>query len=388
MLGNFSYKNATKLYFGDDSLKYLNDELPKFGKTVQLIYGGGSIKKNGIYDAVVEILKANGKTIVEDSGVMPNPTSDKLYEGVKIARDHNVDFLLAVGGGSCCDYAKALSVSVNCDDDPWEKYYIRYEEPDCVIIPVGCILTMAGTGSEMNAGSVITNHEQKLKIGHVFGEDVMPKFSILNPKFTMSLPKRQMVAGIYDIFNHICEQYFSGEDDNTSDYIAEALMKSVIHSSLIAVDNPEDYEARSNIMRTATWALNTLISRGKTTDWMVHMLGQAVGAITDATHGMTLAAVSLPYYRTIMPYGLPKFVRFAKEVWGVDSEGKTDTEVASEGLEKLENWMKQIGVAMNLSELGVTKDMIEAIADATIILDGGYKALDRDDVVEVLKACL
>lgn len=388
MLGNFSYKNATKLYFGDDSLKYLNDELPKFGKTVQLIYGGGSIKKNGIYDAVVKILKANGKTIVEDSGVMPNPTSDKLYEGVKIARDHNVDFLLAVGGGSCCDYAKALSVSVNCDDDPWEKYYIRYEEPDCEIIPVGCILTMAGTGSEMNAGSVITNHEQKLKIGHVFGEDVMPKFSILNPKFTMSLPKRQMVAGIYDIFNHICEQYFSGEDDNTSDYIAEALMKSVIHSSLIAVDNPEDYEARSNIMWTATWALNTLISRGKTTDWMVHMLGQAVGAITDATHGMTLAAVSLPYYRTIMPYGLPKFVRFAKEVWGVDTEGKTDTEVANEGLEKLENWMKQIGVAMNLSELGVTEDMIEAIADATIILDGGYKALDRDDVVEVLKACL
>lgn len=388
MLGNFSYKNATKLYFGDDSLKYLNDELPKFGKTVQLIYGGGSIKKNGIYDAVVEILKANGKTIVEDSGVMPNPTSDKLYEGVKIARDHNVDFLLAVGGGSCCDYAKALSVSVNCDDDPWEKYYIRYEEPDCEIIPVGCILTMAGTGSEMNAGSVITNHEQKLKIGHVFGEDVMPKFSILNPKFTMSLPKRQMVAGIYDIFNHICEQYFSGEDDNTSDYIAEALMKSVIHSSLIAVDNPENYEARSNIMWTATWALNTLISRGKTTDWMVHMLGQAVGAITDATHGMTLAAVSLPYYKTIMPYGLPKFVRFAKEVWDVDSEGKTDTEVANEGLEKLENWMKQIGVAMNLSELGVTEDMIEAIADATIILDGGYKALDRDDVVEVLKACL
>ena len=319
---------------------------------------------------------------------MPNPTSDKLCEGVKIAREHNVDFLLAVGGGSCCDYAKALSVSVNCDDDPWEKYYIRYEEPDCEIIPVGCILTMAGTGSEMNAGSVITNHEQKLKIGHVFGEDVMPKFSILNPKFTMSLPKRQMVAGIYDIFNHICEQYFSGEDDNTSDYIAEALMKSVIHSSLIAVDNPEDYEARSNIMWTATWALNTLISRGKTTDWMVHMLGQAVGAITDATHGMTLAAVSLPYYRTIMPYGLPKFVRFAKEVWCIDCEGKTDTEVANEGLEKLENWMKQIGVAMNLSELGVTEDMIEAIADATIILDGGYKVLDRDDVVKVLKACL
>lgn len=388
MLGNFSYKNATKLYFGDDSLKYLNDELPKYGKTVQLIYGGGSVKKNGIYDAVVGILKENGKTIVEDAGVMPNPTVDKLREGVRLARENNVDFLLAVGGGSCCDYAKAVSVSVNCDDDPWEKYYIRFEEPDCAIIPVGCILTMAGTGSEMNGGSVITNHEQKLKIGHVFGEDVMPKFSILNPKFTMSLPKRQMVAGIYDVFNHICEQYFSGEDDNTSDYLAEALMKSVIHSSLIAVDDPQDYEARSNIMWSATWALNTLISRGKTTDWMVHMLGQAVGAITDATHGMTLAAVSLPYYRTITPYGLPKFVRFAKEVWGVDPKGKTDEVIANEGLAALERWMRTIGVAMSLGELGATEDMIEPIADATIILDGGYKVFTRDDVVKVLKASL
>lgn len=388
MLGNFSYKNATKLYFGDDSLKYLNEELPKYGKTVQLIYGGGSVKKNGIYDAVVEILKANGKTIVEDAGVMPNPTADKLREGVKIARENKVDLLLAMGGGSCCDYAKAVSVSVNCNDDPWEKYYIRFEKPDCEIIPVGCILTMAGTGSEMNGGSVITNHDQKLKIGHVFGEEVMPKFSILNPRFTMSLPKRQMVAGIYDIFNHICEQYFSGDDDNTSDYIAEALMRSLIHSSLIAVKNPEDYEARSNIMWTATWALNTLISRGKTTDWMVHMLGQAVGAITDATHGMTLAAVSLPYYRTIMPYGLQKFVRFATEVWRVESEGRTDKEIADMGLAAMEQWMKTIGVAMNLSELGVTEDMIEAIADATIILDGGYKVFTRDDVVNVLKASL
>jgi len=388
MLGNFSYKNATKLYFGDESLQYLHDELPKYGKTVQLIYGGGSVKKNGIYDAVVEILKANGKTIVEDGGVMPNPTADKLREGVKIARDNKVDFLLAIGGGSCCDYAKAVSVSVHCDDDPWEKYYIRFEEPDCEIIPVGCILTMAGTGSEMNAGAVITNHEQKLKIGHVFGEEVMPKFSILNPKFTMTLPKRQMVSGVYDIFNHICEQYFSGEDDNTSDYLAEALMKSVIHSSLIAVDDPQNYEARSNIMWSATWALNTLISRGKETDWMVHMLGQAVGAITDATHGMTLAAVSLPYYRTIMPYGLKKFVRFATEVWGVCPDGKSDEEVANEGLLAMENWMKQLGVAMNLSELGVTEDMIEAIADATIILDGGYMTFTRDDVVEVLKKSL
>ena len=385
MLGNFSYKNATKLYFGDDSLRYLNEELPKYGKTVQLIYGGGSIKKSGLYDEIVQILKDNGKNVVEDGGVMPNPTVEKLHEGIKIARENDVDLLLAVGGGSCCDYAKAVSVSVNCDEDPWDKYYIRFEEPTCEILPVGCILTMAGTGSEMNAGAVITNHEQKLKIGHVFGDEVMPKFSILNPLYTMTLPKRQMVSGIYDIFNHICEQYFSGDDDNTSDYIAEALMKSVVHSSLIALEDPEDYEARSNIMWTATWALNTLISRGKTTDWMVHMLGQSVGAYTDATHGMTLSAVSLPYYRFIMPYGLAKFKRFAEEVWGVCAEGKTDEQIAEEGLAAMEEWMKKLGVAMSLSELGATEDMIEGIADGTLILDGGYKVLTRDDVVEILK---
>ena len=388
MLGNFSYCNPTKLYFGEDSLQYLNDELPKYGKNIQLVYGGGSIKKNGIYDQVVEILKANGKEIFEDAGVMPNPTVEKLNEGVRIARENHVDLILAVGGGSCCDYAKAVSVSVHCDDDPWEKYYIRFEDVDCEIVPVGCVLTMVGTGSEMNGGAVITNHESKLKIGHVFGDNVMPKFSILNPKFTFTLPKRQMVAGIYDIFNHICEQYFSGEDDNTSDYISEALMKSVVYSSRIALQNPEDYEARSNIMWTATWALNTLVAKGKSTDWMVHMLGQSVGAYTDATHGMTLAAVSLPYYRYILPYGVQKFKRFATEVWGISAEGKTDEQIANEGLNAMEAWMKELGLAMNISELGATEDMIEGIADGTLIMDGGYKVLGRDEIVEILKASL
>ena len=204
----------------------------------------------------------------------------------------------------------------------------------------------------------------------------------------MSLPKRQMVAGIYDIFNHICEQYFSGEDDCTSDYIAEGLMKSVIHSSLIAIGNPEDYEARSNIMWTATWALNTLIECGKSTDWMVHMLGHSVGAYTGATHGMTLAAVSLPYYRHIMPFGLKRFARFATEVWQVDPAGRTDEETAAEGLKEMESWMKKLGVALSISELGATEDMIEGIADGTVMLDGGYKKLTRDEVVQILRESL
>lgn len=389
MLGNFAYCNPTKLYFGEDSLQYLNTELEKYGKNIVLIYGGGSIKKNGIYDEVIEILKKNGKNIAEISGVMPNPTLEKLYEGVEIARNHKADLLLAVGGGSVCDYAKAVSVSVHCEEDPWEKYYLKFEEPDCETVPVGCVLTMVGTGSEMNAGAVITNHESRMKIGHVFADEkIMPRFSILNPKYTMTLPHYQMVSGIYDIFNHICEQYFSGEDDNTSDYISEGLMKSLIHSSRIANKNDQDYEARSNIMWTATWALNTLVAKAKSTDWMVHMLGQAVGAHTDATHGMTLSAVSLAYYRYIMPYGLSKFKRFAVNVWDVDADGRTDEQVALEGLAAMENWMKELGLVMNLTELGATSDMVEGIADSTLVMEGGYKVLEREEIVDILKASL
>lgn len=385
MLGNFQYSNPTKLYFGEDSLDFLNQELAKYGDNVMLVYGGGSIKKNGIYDQVVNILKANNKNIFEDSGVMPNPTVEKLYEGCKIAKENNVDLILAVGGGSVCDYSKAVSVSAYCEEDPWDKYYLRMEDVDNKIIPVGCVLTMVGTGSEMNGGAVITNHETKLKIGHVFGDNVFPKFSILNPTFTYTLPRYQMVAGFYDIMSHILEQYFSGDDDNTSDYIAEGLLKSLINSSKVAIKDPENYEARSNIMWIATWALNTLIAKGKATDWMVHMIGQSVGAYTDATHGMTLAAVSMAYYHHIMEAGLPKFKRYAINVWNANPEGKTDLEIANAGLDAMEAWMNEIGLVMNLTDLGVKEDMLEGIADGTFINQGGYKILTHDEIVEILK---
>ena len=385
MLGEFTYCNPTKLYFGRDALNGLTEELPKYGDTVLLCYGGGSIKKNGIYDKVVAILKANGKTIIEDAGVMPNPTAEKLFEGCALARENRVDLILAVGGGSVCDYAKAVSVSAYCNENPWDKYYLRMEDPGNEIIPVGCVLTMVGTGSEMNGGSVITNHGQKLKIGHVFGENVFPKFSVLNPEFTLTLPKYQMVSGIFDIMSHILEQYFSGEDDNTSDYIMEGLLRSLIHSSKIAVENPNDYEARSNIMWIATWALNTLVAKGKSTDWMVHMIGQSVGAYTDATHGMTLAAVSIPYYKHILPYGLQKFKRYAINVWGVNPNDKSDEETALQGLDAMENYMRSLGLTMNITELGVTEEMLDGIADGSFIMEGGYKILSHDEIVEILK---
>ena len=385
MLGDFTYCNPTKLYFGKDALEGLKRELPKYGKNVLLVYGGGSIKRNGVYDKVTAILKECGKTVAEDSGVMPNPTSDKLNEGCERARACNADLILAVGGGSVCDYAKAVSVSAYCGDDPWEKFFLRFEEPDGKIIPVGCVLTMVGTGSEMNGGSVITNHAQKLKIGHVFGEEAYPKFSVLNPEFTFTLPAYQMKAGFFDIMSHILEQYFSDADDSTSDYISEGLLRSLIHSARIAVKDPENYEARSNIMWTATWALNTLIAKGKTTDWEVHMIGQAVGAYTDATHGMTLSAVSMPYYRFIMPYAPDKFARYAVNVWGVNASGKSTEEVAAEGLDEMEKWMKEIGLAMNVTDLGVTPDMLDGIVKATFLNEGGYKALTAADVRTILE---
>ena len=389
MLGNFTYYNPTKLYFGGGSVASLRDELPKYGPNIVLVYGGGSIKTNGIYDQVTAILKDCGKNVAEISGVMPNPTLPKVLEGVEICRRHRADFLLAVGGGSVCDYTKAVAASVHCEEDPWQKYFVRFEEPACPVVPLGCVLTMVGTGSEMNAGSVITNPDTKEKVGKVFeNEDVMPKFSILDPNYTLTLPRYQMVSGIYDIFNHICEQHFCGADDNTSDYLSEGLMRSVIHSSRIAVKNPQDYEARSNLMWTATWALNTLVECGKSGDWMVHMLGQAVGGVTNATHGMTLAAVSQAYYHHVLPYGLPKFKRFAEAVWDIDPAGKTDEEVALAGLDAMKAWMEEIGVVMHLTELGVDESMLDQIADLTFHMDGGYKALKRDEILAIFRESL
>ena len=388
MLGDFTYCNPTRLHFGKNALENLGTELEKYGKNVLLVYGKGSVKKNGIYDAVVKILKDNGKNITEVGDVMPNPTYEKLLEGAKAARESDADLILALGGGSVCDYSKGVSVAAYCEEDVWEKYYERFEEPDCKIIPVGCVLTMVGTGSEMNGGSVITNTDKKMKVGKVFGYNVFPEFAILNPEYTFTLPKYQMTAGFFDIMSHIMEQYFSGKDDNVSDYIMEGLMRSLVHSSRIAVSNPLDYEARSNIMWTATWALNTLIAMGKSADWEVHMIGQAISAHTDATHGMTLAAVSLPYYRLIMQYGLDKFRRFAVNVWDVNTQGKSDEQIAEEGLDAMESWMKEIGLVFNANELGVTRDMLNGIADSTLIMRGGYKVLGRDDVIEILEQSL
>lgn len=389
MLGTFTYDNPCAIHFGPEALDNLEGELKKYGPVVLLTYGGGSIKRTGLYDQIMKILDAADKTVVEVPGVMSNPTVAKMHEGAKTARDNDVDLILAVGGGSTIDYAKAISVAAWCtDEDPWKKYWIDGQPVDNKIIPVGDVLTMSGTGSEVNGGSVLSDHENDLKIGRVFGSDVIPKFAIVNPELTYTVPDYQMRAGIFDAFNHLQEQYFAGEDDNTSDYIAEGLMRSLVHASRIAVKDPKDYEARSNISWVSTWALNTLVGSGTKTDWEVHMLGQAMGAVTDATHGMTLSAVAMPYYKLIMPYAVEKFARFAVNVWGVNPAGKTDKQVAEEGLQAFSDWMDDLGVVRHSRDLGFSEDKIDEAMKATFILDGGYHKLTQQEVRKIFEESL
>lgn len=390
MLGNFIYSNPTTLYFGDEVKPNLINALAGYGKRVLLTYGGGSIKRNGVYDDVMTALKEAGKEVIELSGVMPNPTYEKLLEGADVVRKNDIDLILAVGGGSTVDYCKGVSAAAYYEGDAWEHFWVKQNDPapGQKLIPIGVVLTMAGTGSEMNGGSVITNHAKKLKIGKTFFLELAPKFAILNPRYTFTVPRNHMVAGIFDTMSHIMEIYFSGDDDSTSDYVAEGFMRSLIHSSRVAIKDPLNYEARSNIMWTATWGISPIVGSGKTQDWEVHMIGHAIGAYTNATHGMTLSAVSPAYYRHIMKYAVKRFARFATVVWGINPEGKTDEQLANEGIDALAAWIKEIGAASDISALGVTEDMLEGIADATIILDGGYKILSHNEVIEILRDSL
>lgn len=385
---DFSYYNPTTIHFGKNSLAKLNDELSHYGETVMLMYGRNAIKSNGLYDEVIAILRHAGKNIIELSGVMPNPTYKKMMEGAQLVREHNVSLILAVGGGSVIDCAKGISVSAYCEnEDPFQKYWVEYQEVKNKIIPVASILTMVGTGSEMNGGSVITHEDTKYKIGRVFPANVFPKFSILNPEYTFTVSQYQMVSGVFDTMSHLMEQYFSDQGANTTDYLIESLLKSSIDNLRFALKNPSDYEARSNLMWNATLALNTLTGLSKTQDWQVHMIEHQLGAYTDCAHGMGLAAISLPYYRFIYKFGIDKFVRFATQVWGISTEGKTQNQIALEGIDALEHFTKECGIVTSLEDLGATREMLPEIAQSTTIIGRGYKKLTTKDVLDILEAC-
>ncbi|ORX86807.1 Fe-dependent oxidoreductase [Anaeromyces robustus] len=383
---DFTFENPTKIYFGKNSLDNLEPELKNYGKKILLAYGGGSIKKNGIYDKVIAILKKCDKEVFECSGILPNPALSKMLEGAKMVKENNIDLILAVGGGSVVDCAKGIAVSAYAEGDAFQRYWINFEDINNKTVPVASVLTMVGTGSEMNGGSVISDTVNKVKAGRVFPSFVNPKFSILNPEFTFTVSKYQMVSGVFDIMSHCMEQYFSGDDDNTSDYLIEGILKSVIHSVKIAVQDPNNYEARSNIMWCATMALNKVVGCSKEQDWEVHAIEHQLSAYTNCSHGMGLCAISMPYYRYIYKYGLPKFVRFAKEIWNVDATGKSDDEVALEGIACMEKFAKECGMITTLKELGATKEMLPDIANSCL-LGGGYKKVNHEEILEILKQC-
>ena len=387
MLYDFSYQNPTRIHFGKKAINKLANELREYGKNILLVYGKASIKKIGLYDQVMNILQAEGKNVVELAGINANPRYTQLLDGARLVREHNIDLILAVGGGSVIDCAKGIACAAYAEGDVWQRYYVNQEPVTNRIIPVGSILTMAGTGSEMNSGSVITNEAENLKIGRVYPLAlVTPRFSILNPEYTYSVPKYQMISGIFDIFSHLMEQYFSGDDDCTSDYLIEGLMLSLISASRKAIVNPEDYEALSNIMWCATMGLNKILGLSKTQDWEVHMIEHQLGAYTDCAHGIGLAIISPTYYRYIYRYGLHKFVRYAKVVWGVEDKGQGDEAIALEGINRLEAFIAELGIPATLREVGATEEMLPLIANSTA-LGGGYKQLNAEDILAILKAC-
>lgn len=388
-MNNFIFENATKVYFGKGCVKeYLCCLTKNYGNKVLLAYGGGSIKKNGIYDEVVSILEKAGKTIVEFSGIMANPTYEKVLEGAKLAKENQVDLILGVGGGSVMDCCKAVSLAAVSEKDIWEEYWANPGIIDFEPLPLGVIVTVAGTGSECNGGAVITNEAVKVKTGRDYPK-CNPKFALMDPEYTYSVPTKQMVSGSFDILSHIMETYFSEPNaDNVSDDISEALMRSVIKNLRDAIKNPEDYIARSNLMWASTMAENRIIKLGKKCDFECHQMEHQFGAYTDCNHGCGLAVLHPVYYRHIYEEGLPKFVRFAENVWQIKKGDMTDQQLAKAGVEALADFIREIGLPTTLRELGVeNRDGLKEIADSCNLAPGSYKKMTHKEILEIFKEC-
>ena len=386
---NFVFENSTKAYFGKKCVsQYLPDLLSQYGSRVVLAYGGGSIKRTGIYDEIMGILKDAGKDVVEFSGIMTNPTYDKVLEGAALARQHQADLILAVGGGSVMDCCKAVALAAVYDGDIWQDFWAKPGRIDVTPVPLGIVMTTSGTGSEMNGGAVITNEALKIKTGRDYPQ-LNARFALLDPLYTYTVPKKQMVSGAFDSFTHMMETYFSAPDeDNVSDSLNEALMKSVVRNLRKAIADPEDYEARSNLVWASTMAENRILKLGKQGDFQGHILEHALGAFTDCNHGCGLAVLLPVYYRHIEAAGAKKFARFATEVWGFSPEGKTLAEQANDGVEALVSFVKEIGLPTTLRELGMTedqKDLLPKIAATCVASPGSYKHLDDGEILDIFK---
>ncbi len=383
-MNNFIYENKTKVFFGKGGVKeYLGSVLKGYGDTVMLAYGGGSVKRNGVYDEIMGILQAAGKEVVEFSGIMSNPTYAKVQEGAKLAKEKKVDLILAVGGGSVSDCCKVISAQAKLEQDIWEMETVKHTLPT-EFIPLGTIVTVFGTGSEMNNGAVITHEEKKIK-GAVWGAQA--DFAFLDPMYAMSVPMKQVISGAFDTLSHAMETYFGKPDENNlSDDINEALMRSVIRNIRVLLKDAENYEARSELAWASAMAENGMLKIGKVTDFQCHMLEHQLGAYTNCNHGAGLAVLHPVLYRHIYPSGVQRFARFARNVWGV--ENGNDDAAAAAGIAALTAFIKEIGLPTTFAELGIAEDTdLRSVADSTVVTAGCCKKLTKDELYRILLEC-
>lgn len=388
---NFVYEYPTKVYFGKGAAgQHLPGILADYGPNVLLAYGGGSIKRNGVYEELTGILQAAGKTVTEFAGIMSNPTWAKVQEGARLAREHRIDLILAVGGGSVVDCCKIVAAQAVTDEDLWDLEMVRHKMPAKAPIPLGAVVTASGTGAEMNGGAVITNEEVKIK-GGMFA--AAPRFAVLDPAYTLTLPRMQVLSGTFDTLSHAMETYFGRSDrDNVSDEVAEAVMRSTVTNMRTLLKDINDYTARSNLMWTSAMAENGILKVGRLTDFECHQIEHQLGAYTDCNHGQGLAVIHPVYYRHIYKSAVPKFARFARNVWGIDPAGKTEEEAAQAGILALEAFILECGLPTKLSQLRsraeITPALLRQVADSCNLLPNGYKQLTHDEVYDILMECL
>ena len=385
---NFNYSIPTKIFFGKDQIKVLADQTKLYASKVLLVYGGGSIKRTGLYDNVTEILKNNNISFWELPGVEPNPRITSVRKGIEICRENKIELILAVGGGSSIDCAKAIAGGYYYEGDAWDIVL----DPSKIkkVLPLASILTLSATGSEMDAGGVITNLEtnEKLATGH---PDMAPKFSILDPTYTFTVPKNQTAAGTADIMSHIFEVYFSNtRSAYLQDRMAEALLKTCVKYGKIAIEEPENYEARANLMWASSLAINGLLDYGKETEWSVHAMEHELSAFYDITHGVGLAILTPHWMKYVLNDStLDNFVEYGVNVWGID-EKEDKYKIAHKAIEKTREYFVSLGIPSSLREVGIGEEKLEQMAKQAVRYGklGNMRPLDAGDVLNIFNASL
>ena len=383
----FIYEYPVKTFFGVGSVgKHLGTLLRGYGENILLAYGGGSIKKNGIYEELTAILRESGKRVTEFSDIMPNPAYRKVQEGAELVRRHQIDFILAAGGGSVIDCCKIVAAQAKLEQDIWEMEFTKHQYPD-IWVPMGAVVTASGTGAEMNNGAVITNEEKKIKAG-VLG--ACADFAVLDPAYTLSLPMEQVISGAFDTLSHCMETYFGKpEEICLSDEIGESVMRNTIRNIRILRNDPQSMTARSELMWASAMGENGILKIGKITDFQAHQLEHQLGAYTDCNHGKGLAVIHPVLYRHIYRNHAARFARFAKEVWNIPEEGKTEETLTLEGIQALADFIREIGLPTSFTEMGITEEsVLRAVADSSNISAGCCKKLSREEMFEILKECL